>query len=304
MPTSSTATAKTPVSWLKIAAFAAIYIIWGSTYLAIVFAIETLPPFLMAGLRFLLAGALLYTFARFNGAKAPSKIHWRSTFIIGGLLLLIGNGAVVWAEQYVASGIAALLVTTEPLWVVALQWAGKEKAKPNKVVLLGMLIGMVGMLVLVNPWENAQSVELWPSLIIFIAAGAWALGSLYSNKAALPSSQVLTTGMQMLCGGALLLTAGTVAGEWQTTVWSEVSSKSWLAFGYLLVFGSLIAFTAYSWLTRVAPPAQVSTYAYVNPVIAVFLGWALANEQITWQTLLAAALLVTAVVIITLTSKH
>lgn len=176
MPTSSTATAKVPAGWLKIAAFAAIYIIWGSTYLAIVFAIESLPPFLMAGLRFLLAGALLYTFALLKGAQAPSRLHWRSTFIIGGLLLLIGNGAVVWAEQYVASGIAALLVTTEPLWVVALQWMDKEKTKPNKMVLLGMLIGIVGMLVLVNPWETTQSIEIWPSLIIFLAAGAWAMG--------------------------------------------------------------------------------------------------------------------------------
>jgi drug/metabolite transporter (DMT)-like permease len=300
----ATAAAETPASWLKIAAFAAIYIIWGSTYLAIVFAIETLPPFLMAGLRFLLAGTLLYTLARFKGAHPPSKIHWRSTFVIGGLLLLVGNGAVVWAEQYVASGIAALLVTTEPLWIVALQWAGKNKTKPNKAVLFGMFIGIIGMVVLVNPWEAAGSIELWPSLVIFIAAGAWALGSLYSNSAPLPSSQVLTTGMQMLCGGALLLLAGTVAGEWQTTQWAAVSRQSWLAFGYLVVFGSLIAFTAYSWLTRVAPPAQVSTYAYVNPVIAVFLGWALANEEITLQTLLATALLVTAVVIITLKSKQ
>ena len=304
MPTHVTTAADTPTSWLKIAAFAAIYIIWGSTYLAIVFAIETLPPFLMAGLRFLLAGTLLYAFARLKGAPAPSKVHWRSTFIIGGLLLLIGNGAVVWAEQYVASGIAALLVTTEPLWVVALQWAGKGRNKPGKAVLLGMLIGVIGMLVLVNPWETAGSIALWPSLIIFVAAGAWALGSLYSNTAPLPTSQVLTTGMQMLCGGALLLAAGTAAGEWQTTQWSEVSQQSWLAFGYLVVFGSLIAFTAYSWLTRVAPPAQVSTYAYVNPVIAVFLGWALAHEEITLQTLVATALLVSAVVIITLKSKH
>ncbi|QHL87028.1 EamA family transporter [Nibribacter ruber] len=293
-----------PAGWLKIAAFAAIYIIWGSTYLAIVFAIDTLPPFLMAGLRFLLAGALLFTFARLRGDTAPAPIHWRSTFIIGGLLLLVGNGAVVWAEQHVASGIAALLVTTEPLWIVALQWAGKEKNKPKKAVLLGMLLGIVGMLVLVSPWKSTGDIALGPCVLIFFSAGAWALGSLYSNKAPLPSSQVLTTGMQMLCGGALLLLAGTVAGEWQTTQWSAVSQQSWLAFGYLVVFGSLIAFTAYSWLTRVAPPAQVSTYAYVNPVIAVFLGWALANEEITAQTLVATALLVTAVVIITLKSKH
>ncbi|MGV3538724.1 MAG: EamA family transporter, partial [Rufibacter sp.] len=278
---SSETTAGSTTGFLKIAAFAAIYVIWGSTYLAIVFAIETLPPFLMAGGRFLLAGTLLFGWALWRGAAAPNPIHWRSTLIIGFLLLLIGNGAVVWAEQKVPSGVAALLVTTVPLWVVLLQWLGKSKKKPTGGVLIGLLIGMVGMLVLVNPWELEGGVDLMGSAAIFFAAGAWAYGSLYASKAELPASPVLTTGMQMLCGGFLLLITGTLAGEWQTTQWNQVSQQSWLALGYLVVFGSLIAFTAYSWLTRVAPPAQVSTYAYVNPVIAVLLGWALANETIT-----------------------
>ncbi|MBC3541114.1 EamA family transporter [Rufibacter sediminis] len=289
--------------WLKIAAFAAIYIIWGSTYLAIAFVIETLPPFLMAGGRFLLAGALMFGWARLRGAQAPSLLHWKNTAIIGGMLILLGNGAVVWAEQRVASGVAALLVTTEPLWVVVLQWLGKTRQAPSRGVILGLLIGAVGMLVLVSPWELEGTVDLLGSIIVFLAAGAWAWGSLFSSRASLPSSAVLTTGMQMLCGGAMLLCVGTVSGEWQTTNWAAISQRSWLALGYLVVFGSLIAFTAYSWLTRVAPPSQVSTYAYVNPVIAVFLGWAFAQEVVTGQTIMATVLLVAAVVLITLKAK-
>lgn len=288
---------------MKIAAFAAVYIIWGSTYLAIVFAIDTLPPFLMAGLRFLLAGLIMYGFAR-GKAASPTLQQWKNTAIIGALLLLIGNGAVVWAEEKVPSGIAALLVTTVPLWVVFLQWIGKEKKKPTLGVIVGLLLGIVGMVVLVSPWEMDGGIDLVRSMAIFLAAGAWALGSLYASKASLPASPAVTTGMQMLCGGFFLLITGTVLGEWQHTDWSAVSQKSWLAFGYLVVFGSLVAFTAYSWLTRVAPPAQVSTYAYVNPVIAVLLGWAFAHEVITLQTIVATVLLVSAVVIITLKAKR
>ncbi|GAB2541739.1 EamA family transporter [Rufibacter soli] len=290
--------------WLKIAAFAAIYIIWGSTYLAIVFAIETLPPFLMAGLRFLTAGLLLFGWARWRGAPVPSWLHWRNTAVIGAALLLVGNGTVVWAEQRVASGVAALLVTTEPLWVVVLQWLGRNGKAPAKGVLLGLLLGVVGMIVLVNPFNLEGGVDLLGSTAIFLSAGAWAWGSLFSSRAKLPSSPILTTGMQMLCGGGLLLLAGSITGEWQTTNWTAVSQRSWLALGYLTVFGSLVAFSAYSWLTRVAPPAQVSTYAYVNPVIAVLLGWAFAQEVITGNTLIAAVLLVLAVVLITLKSNH
>ncbi|WP_192821415.1 EamA family transporter [Rufibacter sp. LB8] len=296
--------AAAPARWLKVLAFGAIYIIWGSTYLAIFIAIETLPPFLMAGLRFLLAGVALYAFARLSGTPAPKIIHWKSTALIGALLLLIGNGAVVWAEQRVATGIAALLVTTVPLWVVLLQWWGPAHKKPTLGVVLGLAIGLAGMVVLVSPWEISGGIDLWGGGAIFLAAGAWAMGSLYSASAQLPASPILTTGMQMLCGGALLLLTGTLTGEWQTTNWSEVSERSWWAFGYLVVFGSLVAFTAYSWLTRVAPPAQVSTYAYVNPVIAVLLGWGFAKEEITSQTLIAAALLVTAVALITLKAKR
>jgi drug/metabolite transporter (DMT)-like permease len=301
---SSSSSGAPGTGWLKIAAFAAIYIIWGSTYLAIVFAIETLPPFLMAGLRFLTAGLLLFGWARWRGAPAPSWLHWHNTAVIGAALLLVGNGTVVWVEQRVASGVAALLVTTEPLWVVVLQWLGKNGKAPAKGVMLGLLLGVVGMVVLVNPFNLEGGIDLLGSTAIFLSAGAWAWGSLFSSKATLPSSPILTTGMQMLCGGGLLLLAGTFTGEWQTTDWTAVSQRSWLALGYLTVFGSLVAFSAYSWLTRVAPPAQVSTYAYVNPVIAVLLGWAFAQEVITGQTIIAAVLLVLAVVLITLKSNH
>jgi drug/metabolite transporter (DMT)-like permease len=301
---SNTSSAGAPAArWLLIAAFAAVYVIWGSTYLAIAFAIETLPPFLMAGIRFLLAGLLLYGWARARGATPPSRKHWRNTAVIGALLLLVGNGAVVWAEQRVASGVAALLVTTVPLWVVVLQWLGKSKKPPSRGVVLGLLLGVLGMVVLVSPWELEGRVDLLGSAVILLGSAAWAWGSVYSAGAELPSSPVLTTGMQMLCGGFLLLGAGTISGEWQAVELTQVSLRSWLAFGYLVVFGSLVAFSAYSWLTRVAPPSQVSTYAYVNPVIAVLLGWAFAQEKITGQTLIAALLLVAAVALITLKAK-
>lgn len=285
---------------LLIAAFAAIYIIWGSTYLAILIALETLPPFLMAGVRFLLAGALLFGWAKLKGGPQPTLRQWRNAAIIGGLLLLGGNGAVVWAEQRVPSGMAALLVTTEPLWVVLLAWQFQGK-RPNRSVLVGLVLGVMGMILLVGPGQlsGVGKVDLLGALVIVGGAVAWAAGSLYASKADLPRSAVLTTGMQMLCGGAMQLTVGSLRGEWQHFDPAGVSLRSLGAFAYLLVFGSLVAFTAYSWLTRVAPPSQVSTYAYVNPVVAVLLGWALANEQFTWLTVVAAAVLVAAVALIT-----
>lgn len=283
-----------------LAAFAAVYLIWGSTYLAIRFAIETLPPFLMAGVRFIIAGGVLYLFARARGLARPTARQWRSAAVIGGLLLLGGNGGVVWSEQYVASGLVALLVATEPLWVALLDWARPGGSRPSRPTALGMVVGFVGVAVLVGPeGATAGGIPWFPALVVLLAAGSWALGSLYSLRAPLPASPVVATGAEMLTGGVLLLLFGLLRGEAAAFDPAAVSLRSLLAVGYLTVFGSLVAFSAYVWLLRVASPARASTYAFVNPVVAVFLGWLLAAEPLTPRVGVAAALVVAAVVLVT-----
>jgi drug/metabolite transporter (DMT)-like permease len=284
---------------LKVAiALAAVYLIWGSTYLAIRFAIETLPPFLMAAARFLFAGGLLYGWARFRGAPRPNLTHWRSAALIGFFLLLAGNGGVVWAEQRVDSGLAALLVSTEPLWIVLLVWLRPGGDRPGLRVVTGLLLGFAGLVLLVKP-SPTGGVDPLGAAVIVVAALSWAWGSLYGQRAKLPESPLLTTGMQMLCGGGLLSLASLVAGEPAGFDPAAVSMKSVLALVYLMVFGSLVAFTAYVWLLRSASPVLVSTYAYVNPVVAVLLGWALAGEPLTGGTLIAAAVILSGVALIT-----
>lgn len=291
----------TPPHLLVVAAFSAIYLIWGSTYLAIRFAIETLPPFFMAGTRFVIAGAVLYGFARLRGASPPARFHWGTAAVVGGLLLLGGNGGVSWAEQLVPSGLAALLIATVPLWMVVLDWVWHGGVRPGGRVAVGLLSGFAGVALLVSPGELAGGSHVDPvgAAVLMLAALSWAAGSLYSRRARLPDSPLLGTAMEMFAGGVLLLMAGLVTGEWARLEIDEVSLRSVLSVGYLIVFGSLIGFTAYIWLLKVTTPARVSTYAYVNPVVAVFLGWALASEPLTFRTLLAAAVIVTAVVLIT-----
>lgn len=287
-------------SMLKVAvALAAVYVIWGSTYLAIRFAIETIPPFLMAGARYLAAGAVLYLWARFRGAPRPSLVHWRSALIVGAFLLLVGNGGVVWAEQYVESGLAALLISTEPLWIVLLVWLRPGGKKPGLRVISGLALGFLGLMLLVRPGAGGSGVNLLGATVLGLASLSWAWGSLYGQRAKLPESPLLTTGMQMLTGGVLLSLASLLAGEPGRFELAQVSARSMLALGYLVIFGAIVAFTAYVWLLRVASPVLVSTYAYVNPVVAVLLGWAFANEPVTAGTLAAAAVILTGVALIT-----
>lgn len=289
---------------LLIAAFAAVYILWGSTYLAIKYAIETLPTFLMAGTRFLTAGAILFVAARFTkDYERPTWAQWKTSFVVGTLLLLGGNGAVVLAEHYVSSSLAALLVATEPFWIVLLSWLWMKGARPNGKVALGLLIGFVGVYLLVsgqggNSAANGSN-QIFGTILIIIGTICWATGSLYGLRAPSAKSPVLASGMQMLAGGAVLFLVGTIFGEWTNFSIAAVSLNSWLGLAYLTVFGSLIAFTAYSWLLKNADPAMVSTYAYVNPVIAVFLGWLIAGETFTAQMLIGAGVIVGSVVLIT-----
>jgi drug/metabolite transporter (DMT)-like permease len=289
-------------SRLKLAlAFAAIYVFWGSTYLAIRIAIQTLPPFWMASSRFLVAGSVLYLWARRRGAPSPQRAQWRAAAIVGCLLLLGGNGGVVWAEQRVPSGLAALLVALVPLWMVLLDGAGRGWRRPPTRVLVGIGLGLVGVGLLVGPghFAGGHGVDPFGAAALVVATLSWATGSLYARRAALPSAPLLATAMEMLAGGLGLAVAGALNGEWHQLDLAKVSVESLLAVGYLVVAGSLVGFTAYVWLLRVSTPPLVATYAYVNPVVAVLLGWAILGEAVTGRTLLAAAVIVGAVVLIT-----
>jgi drug/metabolite transporter (DMT)-like permease len=284
-----------------LAAFAAIYLIWGSTYLGIRIAIETLPPLMTAGLRFIIAGPLLYTWARTRGAPRPTSAQWRAAAIVGGLLLLGGNGLVTWGERRVSSGLAALLVATVPLWMVLLDWLFLRGERPAGKVFLGLILGLIGIVLLIGPTDllGEHHVNLIGVAMLLLAALSWAVGSLYARRAPLPAAPLLGTGMEMIAGGVLLLLASGAKGEWVQVDLASVSLRSWLALAYLTLLGSIVAFTAYTWLLRVSTPARVATYAYVNPIVAVVLGWAVIGEALTRQTLLAAAVIVLAVVVIT-----
>jgi drug/metabolite transporter (DMT)-like permease len=293
--------ASAPLRWRVVAALGTVYLIWGSTYLAIRFAIETMPPFLMAGVRFFVAGGALYIWMRWHGVPRPTRVQWGSAAIVGALLLVLGNGAVVWAEQLIPSGIAALLVGTVPLWMALLDWARPGGVRPSLGVIAGLLFGFVGVALLVGPAQLAggSRVNLLGTAVVLVGAVCWASGSLYSRSGRLPSSPLMGTAMEMLAGGALLLGAGLSSGELAQLHLNAISLRSALGLAYLIVFGSLVGFTAYIWLLRAAPPAIVSTYAFVNPIVAVLLGWALASEPLTLRTLLAAAIIVAGVGVIT-----
>lgn len=288
-----------------IAAFAAVYIIWGSTYLAIRFAIETLPPFLMASARFLVAGGVLYAWARARGGAKPRGVHWQSALIIGGLLLLGGNGAVVWAEQRVPSGVVALVVAIVPLWMVLLDWLWIGAARPTRRVWIGLALGLVGLGMLIGPAAifGEGQVDLLGVGAVVLGSLSWAIGSLHSRRAPQASTPLVATGMQMLGGGVLLLLLGVATGELGRLDPGAVSLRSALALLYLIVAGSIIAFSAYIWLLKVTTPARVSTYAYVNPVVAVLLGWLMADEPLTPRMLIASVVIVGAVAMITMTGR-
>ncbi|HZT61397.1 MAG TPA: EamA family transporter [Pyrinomonadaceae bacterium] len=298
----ATAEGGRPKRALVLAAFATVYLIWGSTYLAIRYAIQTLPPFLMAGSRFIVAGAALALWARASGAARPTRAQLRSACVVGALLFLGGNGGVVWAEQYLPSGVAALVVATEPLWIVLLNWARRGGARPGRGVLVGLLLGFAGVWLLVESNASAGgaagSRALLATVVVMGASVSWAVGSLYSVRATFPSSPLLSAGTQMLAGGALMIAAGTITGEWKSFDAAHVSALSAVALLYLIVCGSVVAFTAYSWLLRTVTPARASTYAYVNPLVAVLLGWALAGEELTTRTILAAVVITASVVVI------
>ncbi len=281
-------------------ALLAIYLIWGSTYLAIRYAVESIPPFLMAGTRFLTAGIVLYTWRRLAGDPAPTARQWRSTAIIGLLLLLGGNGLVSWAEQTVPSGIAALLIGTIPLWMVLTESIRRGGVKPGLSTVLGLMTGFGGILVFIWPLLTGTSEHLNPLGVVALlfAAFSWAVGSVYSKSAELPPSSLMTTAAEMLTGGLGLYFIGALLGEWNMLDFATITARSWLGLAYLTVLGSLVGFVAYAWLLRHAPISLVATYAYVNPLVAILLGSLLAQESFSARILLAALIIIGSVVLI------
>ena len=281
-------------------AFAAIYLVWGSTYLAIRVMVSSMPPLLAGGSRFLLTGSILYVWARWRGVPAPSRRLWGPAFLLGSLFFLLGNGGVSWAETRIPSGLTALLAATSPLFTVVFESKRGGWRRPPGRVMVGIAAGLCGVALLVAPGEiiGGGHADLLGAAAITVAAMAWAGGSVLSHAVPLHPSPPLATGMKMLAGGALLMTAGLVMGEGSRVSMEMFTPKALLAWGYLVVFGSLIGFSAFTYLLRVTTPEKVSTSAYVNPLVAVALGWAILGEAVSARTLLAATIIIGAVALI------
>jgi drug/metabolite transporter (DMT)-like permease len=305
------APAAAPPRPLVIAAFAAIYLIWGSTYLAIKYAIETVPPFLMTGARFLVAGGILYAWSVFRarslgGRAVPAQAvgltrrQWRDAFIVGALLIVGGTALVGWAELSVASGITSLILATTPLWMVIMESAVELRRLPSPRVLAGVSVGIGGLAVLIWPSVVApgSGLDVLGIAWLVVAALAWSAGAMYSRRAALPASPARVSGMQMIAGAILSVLCGLALGEHRQLSVAAITPASMLAVGYLVIAGALVGFSAYLWLMRVSTPSRVATHAYVNPVVAVVLGWAILGEPVTARTLVALAVIVVAVVLI------
>jgi drug/metabolite transporter (DMT)-like permease len=283
-----------------------VYILWGGTYLAIRYAVETIPPFLMAGTRFLVAGAILYIWRRFAGDPAPSHGQWLRASTVGLLLLLGGNGLLSLAEQNVASGIASLIIGSVPLWMTTIEALRPGGMRPNALGILGLVTGFGGIALLVLPallGTNQADSHPQGIIILLFAALFWSLGSIYSRLARLPDSSLLSTGMEMLAGGAGLYLAGTLTGEWRQLVLANITPSSWLALFYLVLLGSMAGFSAYAWLLRSAPVSLVATYAYVNPLIAILLGSLFAQETLSIHILFSALIIIGSVVLINITPR-
>lgn len=284
-------------------ALGAVYLIWGSTYLAIRFAVETLPPFISAAARFIISGAFLYCWRRLAGDPAPSKLEWRNASVIGILLLVGGNGGVVWAAQFIPSSLAALLVATVPLWLVLIDAVRRGGTWPNFKSASGIVTGFCGAALLIG-WTATASepTYLYGAMAVLAASLLWAFGSIQGKTAKLPSSPLIITGMEMLVGGAVLIAIAWLFGELRYLDLNGISERSAISWTYLTVIGP-VAFVAYAWLLRNAPIPLVATYSYVNPLVAILLGYFLGKEALTPRILLAAALIVGSVALVSSTKK-
>jgi drug/metabolite transporter (DMT)-like permease len=284
-----------------IAAFAAIYIIWGSTYLAIRFAVESIPPFMVGASRFLIAGSILYAWARLQSGVQPTRTHWRDGLILGTFLLGVGNGCVVWAQQDTPSGLTALIVAIVPLLVVLIDWLRPQGKYPGAGAIIGVVLGLIGMALLIGPSALLGAGDIKPAaaLVLLLGSLSWSAATVFGRRASVPPAPLLASAIQLLGGGISLTIASLIAGEWTRLVPADIPLRSGLSVLYLVVFGSIIAYSAYSWLLRVASPTKIATYAYVNPVVAMFLGWAFAGEQLEMRVLIAAAIVLAGVALIT-----
>lgn len=284
--------------WL---ALLALYIVWGSTYLAIRFSVETIPPFLHASLRFLISGLILYSWRRLAGDLPPTTGNWKATAIVGTALLLGGNGLVALAEKTVPSGIAALMISTSPFWLVLFESMRTGGTKPNWQTILGLIIGFSGVFILIGPAEITgadTSIDRVGAILLLLAPIFWSMGSIYARGADMPRSTLLGTGMEMLTGAVALFIVSVVTGELNGFSFAQVSTRSWLGLLYLITFGSLVGFVSYGWLLHNAPVSLTSTYAYVNPVVAVFLGYFLAGETLNGRILIATVIIIGSVILI------
>ncbi len=293
---------KKPAQSMVIAAFAALYIIWGSTYLAILIAIKSIPPFLMAGGRFITAGLILYTWCRLQGEATPDVKSVGNISISGILLLFIGNCSLVWVEQYLPTGFAAIVIATVPLWFVILDKRQWKFHFANKQIIVGLLIGFAGILSLFAGKSSidfsGNKMQLISFFVLVIGSISWATGSLYAKYKKSNGSNGMKAAIQMMVAGIASLIVALFNGELQHFAWSNVSAQAIMAVVYLITFGSLIGYMSFVWLMSVRPPSLVGTYAYVNPVVAVFLGWLIANEQITWHQVIALLIILTGVIIV------
>jgi drug/metabolite transporter (DMT)-like permease len=285
-----------------VAAFTALYLAWGSTYLAIRIVVETLPPFLMAALRFVIAGGLLLLFLRWRGQPWPTRQQWRTGALVGTLLLFGGNGLVSWSEQSVASGLTALILATTPLWFVVLEWLPPWHKRPTPSTVAGLILGFLGVIILISrPDSNPANGPEWSWTGIGVLLSAcvfWSTGSLFQRRAGWSASPAMNAAVQMLCGAASLTLAGSLTGEWSRLQLAAFSPKALAALAYLVVFGSWVGFGAYVWLLKHTTPTRLATYAYVNPVIAVLLGWLVLNEPVTLRILWAGLCILTSVLIV------
>ncbi len=281
-------------------AIAATWIIWGSTYLGVAIAVRDLPPFFTSGLRNVVAGAMLYGFFRLRGAAAPTWKQWGTAAIVGIALLGFGNGAVTWAAQREPSGVIALVVSIVPLWLLVFGWFGSRGVKPAGIEIAGVALGLMGVALLLAPHEGGGNVSLAGLAVLLMSTLAWSGGSLYSRTLTPLPVPLVGTGMEMLIGGAAMMLVSASAGEF-----GRLSAASWppralVAMSYLILFGSIVGFSAYKWLLANVRPAIAGTYAFVNPVVAMLLGWAFANEAMTLRLVLAMSLIVGAVAMISL----
>lgn len=287
--------------WILLA-FAGIYIIWGSTYLGILFAIQSIPPFLMAGTRFILAGLIMFAIARLQGPLRSTWAEWRASFIVGACLLLGGNGGVTFSEKFIDSGLASIIVATVPIYIVLLGWLIGMTPRPQPLVWAGLAGGFLGVAILLGPAlrfsSNGGSHPAIGMSILLFSSFIWSAGSLYSRKTKHAASPFLAAAQQMLCGGLLLFLLGTLLGEQRRFDPDKVSMLSLGAFAYLVIIGALVGYTAYFYLLRHCDPAKVATYAYVNPIVAVLLGALFAHETLTSRTLVAGLLIIGSVALV------